>query len=568
MKIIGVQDNPTVGDIDGNLKMILDYREKYNHVDLIVFSECFLSGYPLGDLVLNPLFLERVRKALDKIIHVVSTEPGPALLVPAPLQGPGKPYNSVMLIDEDSVQVSYKHHLPNELVYDEIRTFSSGPLPKPLSFRGVKMGFPICEDIWHGDVVRHLVEEGAEIIISPNGSHFTVGKQSIREKLVIEQSLRYNVPFLYVNQIGGQDDLVFDGGSFLVSQGETLNQEAIMFKKNTITFDTDNKKKSLGIKQKSHVSHYNSDVYYSCVLGLRDFIAKNGFSKVVIGNSGGLDSAMTATIAVDALGADNVLLVSMPSAYTSEESQNDGSDLAFRLGCKEIELPIRNLMHTYNEYDNYLEELGIKKDQVASENIQARFRMQILMDISRKTKSMVLATGNRSELSVGYSTIGGDLMGGFNVLKGIFKSTIPDIAEWRNNIDINEHKDFLYGKREGYILCDNLIYKKPSAELSEGQTDESALGPYPILDATLRCLIDKKMSIKSTSNFLKTNEFYEKTKGSRKKLDTSEYREEYVEKISKLIKISQFKRRQAPPGVVIEDKDFSLDFRLPIAGFW
>ena len=568
MKIIGVQDNPTVGDIDGNLKMILDYREKYNHVDLIVFSECFLSGYPLGDLVLNPLFLERVRKALDKIIHVVSNEPGPALLVPAPLQGPGKPYNSVMLIDEDSVQVSYKHHLPNELVYDEIRTFSSGPLPKPLSFRGVKIGFPICEDIWHGDVVRHLVEEGAEIIISPNGSHFTVGKQSIREKLVIEQSLRYNVPFLYVNQIGGQDDLVFDGGSFLVSQGETLNQEAIMFKKNTIIFDTDNKKNSLGIKQKSHVSHYNSDVYYACVLGLRDFIAKNGFSKVVIGNSGGLDSAMTATIAVDALGADNVLLVSMPSAYTSEESQNDGSDLAFRLGCKEIELPIRNLMHTYNEYDNYLEELGIKKDQVASENIQARFRMQILMDISRKTKSMVLATGNRSELSVGYSTIGGDLMGGFNVLKGIFKSTIPDIAEWRNNIDINEHKDFLYGKREGYILCDNLIYKKPSAELSEGQTDESALGPYPILDATLRCLIDKKMSIKSTSNFLKTNEFYEKTKGSRKKLDTSEYREEYVEKISKLIKISQFKRRQAPPGVVIEDKDFSLDFRLPIAGFW
>lgn len=568
MKIIGIQDNPIVGDIDSNLQLILDYRKQYKDFDLIVFSECFISGYPLGDLVTNPHFLDRVRIALDKIISIVSNESGPALLVPAPLQGPGKPYNGALLIDEDSVQVTYKHHLPNELVYDEVRTFSAGGMPKPLNFRGYKIGFPICEDIWHGDVVRHLIEEGAQFIISPNGSHFTLGKQSIREKLVLEQALRYNVPFMYVNQIGGQDDLVFDGGSFVVSHEAPINKPAIQFVKNTVTIDTDNIQNKLRLIPNNHKKNYNTNVYYACVLGLRDFIKKNGFSKVVIGNSGGLDSAMTATIAVDALGADNVLLISMPSGFTSDESKSDGSDLANRLFCKEIEVPIGKLMQTYDEYDNFLESVGIQKDKTASENIQARFRSQILMDISKKTNAMVLATGNRSELSVGYSTIGGDLMGGFNVLKGILKSTIPEMAEWRNNINIQEHSDFLLGKRQGYILRSNIIYKKPSAELSEGQVDENVLGPYPILDATLRCLIDKNMSIKSTVRFLQNNIILEKTIDDTIKLSTSEYKDDYVKKIAHLIRISQFKRRQAPPGVVIEDKDFSLDFRLPIAGNW
>ena len=557
LRITAVQANPTVGAFQANLDIVRAKRAEYTgKTDLLVFSESFVAGYPLGDLVLRPGFMRDVRRAVDGFAAEIEGDGGPAVLLGAPREGGGRPFNAAYLIETDgTMQVALKHRLPNEEVYDELRTFAEGPVPRPMRFRGFSLGVLICEDFWHGDVVRGIVEEGAEILVVINGSHFKVGKQETRTALAHEAVRRTGIPVVYVNQVCGQDELVFDGGTFAMTRHGGLLAE-VAFEATSFTVLAEPGEHGLEMKlahDDRHVAfghRYPGDrvsMYLAMVLGLRDYVNKNGFPGVVIGMSGGIDSALSAAVAVDALGPERVLLVRLPSTLTSKASMDDAEEASAMLGTRMETIPINAAVDGMRGMVSPLFEAeGRTAEDTTEENIQARVRGMTLMALSNKLGQMVLTTGNKSEMAVGYATLYGDMCGGFSVLKDCYKTDVFALCRWRNE---NFPKGVL--GPAGPVMPMRIIDKPPSAELKEGQTDEASLGSYDHLDAVLKHMVEGLNGAARAAALASA--------------DTGEtVTVTYAERIARLVWKAQYKREQSPPGVVLTARNFGKGWRLPI----
>ena len=538
------QMNQRVGDLQGNAEAILAVREQAAGADLLMVPELQLTGYPPEDLVLKPEFVRRTMEAAERLIDATSS-PGPALLFGSIHNEGGLNYN-VMILAEGGRMLArtLKRELPNYGTFDEKRVFASGPLPEPIDFRGVKIGVPICEDIWQEIVCSHLADAGAEFLLVPNGSPYELDKDDKRAVLVRSRVMMTGLPMAYLNRVGGQDELVFDGSSFIMHpDGERVVQFPDWDEKLLLT---EWKREPDGWRCSTRESHaldpFPEDVYRAMMVGLRDYVMRNGFPGVILGLSGGIDSALTAAIAVDALGPDKVWGVMLPSKYTSDESLEDARECARLLGCRH---DVISIAPGVAAFDGALAEaFEGTKPGLAEENIQARLRMVALMALSNKFGPMLLTTGNKSEMSVGYATLYGDMSGGYNVLKDAYKTTVFALSRWRNH---NKPEGAL--GPGGPVMPANVITKPPTAELRPGQKDEDSLPPYSDLDRILEALIDKEMSVREIAN------------------STGEP-EELVAKMEQLVLRAEYKRRQAPPGVKIGVRNFGRDRRYPISNFF
>ncbi|WP_455478433.1 NAD+ synthase [Bartonella sp. B10] len=541
LRVAVAQLNPIVGDIEGNFSLaVMAYQKaKEEGADLVLFSELFISAYPPEDLVLKPAFTrscENVAKKLAKI-----TENGPGIIIGIPLRHNDNIYNGAMLLGEGRIIAeSLKFDLPNYAEFDEKRVFSPGSYPVPIIYRGVRIGIAICEDIWNNSFIcADLSNKGAEIILILNGSPYYRNKTLKRIEIVRKHALQSGVPIIYANQIGGQDELVFDGGSFALNGQGRIVCQMKHFESHISVIHW--QRRSTGWQCISGPNENLLDGlaadYQACVLGLRDYVNKNCFKDVVLGLSGGIDSALCAAIAVDALGSERVRSVMMPYHYTSQDSLNDAKDCANLLGCCYEVIPI---VQPVEVFLNTMEPifLGLPSD-VTEENLQSRIRGIILMAISNKFGSMVVTTGNKSEMAVGYATLYGDMNGGFNPIKDIYKMQVYELAKWRNK---NYLQNFLGPK--GVVIPPNIIVKSPSAELRENQKDQDSLPPYPILDDILQSLVENDMSI---SDIVKRGHL-----------------QETVEKIEHLLYLAEYKRQQSAPGVKISCKNFGRGRRYPI----
>jgi NAD+ synthase len=533
------QMNQRVGDLDGNAAGILAMREKAAGADLLMVPELQLTGYPPEDLVLKPEFVRRTMEAAERLVDATAT-PGPALMFGSIHHEGGLNYN-VMILAEGGRMIArtLKRELPNYGTFDEKRVFASGPLPEPILFKGVKIGVPICEDIWQEVVCAHLADAGAGFLLVPNGSPYELDKDDNRAKLVRSRVTSTGVPLVYLNRVGGQDELVFDGSSFVMHpDGERVVQFPDWDEKLIMT---EWKREADGWRCATRESHqldpFPEDVYRAMMVGLSDYVTRNGFPGVILGLSGGIDSALSAAIAVDALGPDKVWGVMLPSKYTSEESLEDARECARLLGCRHDVISIKPGVEAIDEMLPQLTGL-------AAENAQARLRMVTLMALSNAGGQMLLTTGNKSEMSVGYATLYGDMSGGYNVLKDAYKTTVFALSRWRNH---NKPEGAL--GPDGPVMPANVITKPPTAELRPGQKDEDSLPPYSDLDRILEALIDKEMSVRETASA------------------TGEP-EELVAKMERLVLKAEYKRRQAPPGVKIGVRNFGRDRRYPISNFF
>jgi NAD+ synthase len=544
LSIAVAQRNTTVGDIAGNLEKAreawAEARDK--GADLLVLTELFLCGYPPEDLVLRPAVQIACREAAETL--AAATADGPGIIIGCPwvddVPEYGGLHNSVLLIDGGRiVAVRHKVELPNYGVFDEQRVFKPGPLPGPVGFRGVRIGLPVCEDLWISDVTETLEETGAELLIVINGSPYWQNKAEERVQVALNRVVETGLPLIYANQLSGQDELVFDGGSFGLNGDRTLGFQMPQFEESLALTRwergdggwrcTDGPSASLPALEESN--------WRACVLGLRDYIDKNGFKGVVLGLSGGIDSAVTAAMAVDALGPERVHTIMMPYRYTAEASLDDAADCAKRLSVPYDVLPIAPAVEGFGEI---LEPLfaNLKAD-ITEENIQSRSRGVILMAVSNKLGLMLLTTGNKSEVSVGYATLYGDMNGGFNPIKDLYKTEVYRLARYRNR----ERPAGCLGP-EGEVVPVSIIDKAPSAELREDQTDQDSLPPYEDLDAILECLVEREMLVKD--------------------IVALGYDRDVVKKVEGLLYIAEYKRRQAAPGVKITMKHFGRDRRYPI----
>ena len=535
------QLNPVVGDIAGNSDLIRQVRAEaaQNSAHLVLCPELVVAGYPPEDLVLKPAFVERCMEAVEALAKETA-DGGPGMIVGAPWLFDGKLYNAAILIDGGKIQaVRYKTDLPNYGVFDEKRVFAAGPLPGPVDFRGVRIGVPICEDIWNDEVCECLAETGAEILLVPNGSPYWENKAEERLQVAVARVVESCLPLVFCNQFGGQDELVFDGGSFGLQADRTLAFQMPQFE--------------TGLTYTDWVLHDDTWVceggpvtvlpdvdeanWNACVVGLRDYVLKNGFPGVTLGLSGGIDSAVVAAMAVDALGADKVHAIMMPYRYTSEESIKDAADCAEALGIRFDTIPIAEPVEAFTKV--LAPVFSGRSPDTTEENLQARSRGVILMAISNKFGFMVVTTGNKSEMSVGYATLYGDMNGGYNPIKDLYKTQVYDLAEWRNN----NRSDCLMGP-EGEVVPNNIITKVPSAELRENQTDQDSLPPYDQLDDILSCLVEREMAVRD--------------------IEKRGHDPELIHRIEHLLYIAEYKRRQAPPGVKITARNFGRDRRYPI----
>jgi NAD+ synthase len=541
LKIAIAQLNPTVGNVKKNFDLIIEARveAKKNNADLIVFTELFLSGYPPEDLVLRDAFLEEINDYLEKLLQIAD-DGGPAILVGLPTKKNGNIYNSVALIDNGKIiSVQNKVHLPNYDVFDEERIFCQGDMPGPMNFRDIKIGVAICEDVWFEDVVECLTETGAELLIVLNGSPFTRNKHDLRINIAMQRVVESKLPLIYVNQVGGQDELVFDGGSFVINSDFSVPLKLQNFTSSVVNTIWKKESNNWICSTKGEVENNQDliDIYSACVLGLRDYVKKNKFKEVIIGLSGGIDSALVACIAVDALGSGNIQCVMLPSKYTSKESLHDAKLCAKYLNIIADEISIENIVQiTEKELQPFF--LGLDKD-VTEENIQSRIRALLLMSLSNKFNRLLLTTGNKSEMAVGYATLYGDMSGAYNPIKDIYKTEVYKIAKLRN-----QNKPKIALGPSGLIIPENIINKPPTAELRENQTDQDSLPDYDILDDILYKLIEEEMSVLD--------------------IIKSGHDKDWVSKIQNLLFISEYKRRQAPPGVKISHKNFGKDRRYPI----
>jgi len=534
------QRNPTVGDIEGNIALIRDSATACKHVDLVVFSELVVSGYPPEDLVLKPFFQDKVEAA----VHALAAETangGPALLVPTPWREDGKLYNAVVLLEDGKITATrYKYDLPNYGVFDEKRVFAPGPMPGPISFRGVRIGVPICEDIWTPDVVECLEESGAEILVVPNGSPYESDKHEDRQMHAVARVTETGLPLVYVNQVGGQDELVFDGGSFVLNADHSLAVQAPSWCEATVVTEWTRNEAGTWHCATAEIKKPSEGldaIYNAMMLGLRDYVRKNGFPGIVLGMSGGIDSGLSAAVAIDALGPENVHAVMMPSPYTSRESLEDAEEAASLMGIRYDTIGIEPAMKAFETMLKPIFE-GRAAD-ITEENIQARSRGLLLMSISNKFGSMLLTTGNKSEMAVGYATLYGDMSGGYSVLKDVYKTDVFKLSSWRNQ---NRPEGAL--GPEGRVIPERIITKPPSAELKPDQTDQDTLPPYDELDDILRCLIEHEMSIAEITD-----------RG---------HEAETVQRVWRMLDLAEYKRRQAPPGVKVTARAFGKDRRYPI----
>lgn len=542
LRIAVAQLNPTVGDIAGNLALARDaYADAKRHgADLVLYSELFISGYPPEDLVLKPAFLEACETAVQEFAKDTANE-GPGVIMGLPLARDGKRHNSVMVIDNGEIIAErHKVDLPNYGEFDEKRVFQPGEMPGPVNFRGIRIGIPICEDIW-GDfgVCETLAESGAEILLVPNGSPYYRGKVDIRHQVVIRQVIESELPLIFCAQLGGQDELVFDGASFGFNSDRSIAFQMSQFEEQTVvtTWKRNADVWVCSDGPMSVIPEAEEADYRACMFGLRDYVNKNGFKNVVLGMSGGIDSAICAALAVDALGEERVRCVMMPYTYTAKDSLVDAEAGAKALGCRYDVVPIYEPVEGFSAALSDMFE-GTKEG-VTEENLQSRTRGTILMAISNKFGSMVVTTGNKSEMSVGYATLYGDMNGGYNPIKDLYKMQVYDLARWRN---LSVPPTGL--GPSGEVIPQNVIDKAPSAELRPDQTDQDSLPPYPVLDDILHSLVEGELGVDEI-------------------VDRGHDRE-LVHRIEHLLYIAEYKRRQSAPGVKITRKNFGRDRRYPI----
>jgi NAD+ synthase len=544
MKILVAQLNNIVGDIQGNIdkaiKVLSD--EKTTQSDLVVFSELFISGYPPEDLILKNSFIDACKTGLNSLVDY-SKNTNAGIIIGVPLIENDKVYNCSVLIDDGNILgFSQKRNLPNYGVFDEKRVFYPGEASKAFNFRNVRIGMPICEDIWSKEVCEDLKKDGSEIIITPNGSPFDRYKSNLRLETAIARVKENKIPLIYVNQVGGQDELVFDGSSFAINSDQSILAQAPAWEESLleINYEKDEGLKS-NIALKAGDNNELSDIYSAMVLGLKDYVNKNNFPGIILGLSGGIDSALCAAIAVDALGSDRVSCFMLPFRYTSEQSFVDAKECAKYLN---ISLGSLNIEESFNSLEDVLNPFfkGLPKD-VTEENLQSRIRGVLLMALSNKGGSMVVTTGNKSEVSVGYATLYGDMNGGYNPIKDIYKTEVYELAKWRNS----NITSCSLGP-SGEVIPLSIIEKEPTAELRDNQKDQDSLPPYSELDDILESLIDYEMSV---SDIVK--------KGYEKPL---------VKKIENLLYVSEYKRRQSAPGVRVSQKNFGRDRRYPITNLF
>ncbi|MDP7101939.1 MAG: NAD+ synthase [Rhodospirillales bacterium] len=545
LSIALAQINPTVGDVDGNIVLIREARAKAaaEGADMVVAGELTISGYPPEDLVLKPAFLDRLVEKVTALAAETDDD-GPALIIGAPWRDEGKLYNAVMLLNQGEIAaIRYKHLLPTYGVFDEDRVFDRGPVPGPISFKGVRLGVMICEDMWEPDVTECLDESGAEILVVINGSPFEVDKPDQRLNLAVARITESGLPMAYVNLVGGQDELVFDGGSFVLSADRELKIQMPTFRAdqlNTVWSKSDQGWVCAPGEiepARDKTDKMLAAVYQAMVLGLRDYVTKNRFPGVILGLSGGIDSGLSAAVAVDAIGADKVHCVMMPSPYTSQESLNDAAEQAGILDIAYDTVPILEAMKAFEGMLTPV--FGETEADTTEENIQARARGLIVMAISNKLGYMPLTTGNKSEMSVGYATLYGDMCGGYSVLKDLYKTTVFNVSRWRN-------KNFITGflGPDGRVIPERVITKKPSAELKPDQFDEDSLPPYDVLDDILMSLIEGERAVVDIV-----------AKG---------HDPAVVRRVWHMLDRAEYKRRQAPPGVKISSRAFGRDRRYPI----
>lgn len=540
------QLNAVVGDIAGNAAKVRAARRQAaaDGADVVVFSELFLSGYPPEDLVLKPAFQAACRAEIEALARETA-DGGPAMLVGTPWVEDGKLYNAVALLDGGRIaSLRFKVNLPNYGVFDEKRVFAVGPVPGPMNLRGVRVGVPICEDIWleesqaYENVVECLAETGAEILIVPNGSPYFRDKDDVRLNIAVARVTESGLPLVYLNQIGGQDELVFDGGSFVLHADNSLAAQLPSFVENitTVTWTRGENGWRCEGPTTPLVEGDEGD-YAACVLGLRDYVNKNGFPGVVLGISGGVDSALCAAMAVDALGTDRVRGVMLPYRFTAQISQDDAGAVAKALGIRYDTLPIASAVEGI---EGTLQPLfkDLKRD-VTEENIQARARGIILMALSNKFGAMVVTTGNKSEMSVGYATLYGDMNGGFNPVKDLYKTQVFRLSRLRNRWK----PEGAMGP-SGIVIPERIIVRPPTAELRENQTDQDSLPPYELLDAVLERLVEREEPLAD--------------------IVAAGFDRDMVVRIERMVNLAEYKRRQAAPGVKVTRKNFGRDRRYPI----
>ncbi len=523
------QLNPTLGAVQANMAKARSARLDAAGADLILFPELFICGYPPEDLVLRPSFVAQCRAAVEELAG--DTKSGPAILMGTPWAEGGKLYNAVALLKDGKVEtLRFKHDLPNYGVFDEKRVFQAGPAPGPISFKGVRIGVPICEDIWTEETCETLAETGAEILLVPNGSPFERNKDDVRMNLAVARVTETGLPMAYLNQVCGQDELVFDGASFVLNADRSLALQMPMFVEEVAL--TEWLREPTGWRVEpggiARLPEAEEETWKACVLGLKDYVEKNRFPGVVLGLSGGIDSAVVAAMAVDALGKERVHCVMLPYAYTSKDSLVDAEACAKLLGVRYDIVPIKEPV------EGFLSALKPMFDgrniDVTEENIQSRSRGVIVMAISNKFGSMVLTTGNKSEMSVGYATLYGDMNGGFNPIKDVYKTQVFQLAKWRNT--------------QGFVIPERIITKPPTAELRENQKDQDTLPPYDALDDILNGLVEEEQSIAT--------------------IVARGHDEALVKRVQHMLYIAEYKRRQAAPGVKITRRNFGRDRRYPI----
>ncbi|MBL0002289.1 MAG: NAD+ synthase [Sphingomonadales bacterium] len=529
-----------MGDLAANADAMLNVRKQATGADLILFPELQLIGYPPEDLVLKPALAERAEAELARLA-AATADGGPAMLVGTIRRSEGKLYNAMVLLEGGTIVAErLKRELPNYGTFDEKRLFASGPLPDPIAFRGVRIGVPICEDVWWPDVCAHLKGQGAEFLLTPNGSPYEINKDDLRSTIVAAARVRETgLPMAYLNRVGGQDELVFDGASFVLNADGSIAHQMADWQEE-VRLTRWNRAPSGWVCQAGVIAPlepFPSDAYHAMMVGLRDYVNTNRFPGVVLGLSGGIDSALCAAIAADALGPERVWSVMLPSRFTGQESLSDAAECAAMIGCRLDTIPIAPAVSAFDAMlsDSFAD----AQVDITEENIQSRIRGVTLMALSNKFGPMLMTTGNKSEMSVGYATIYGDMAGGYNPIKDAYKMTVFALSRWRN-----AHKPRLGLGPDGPVMPENIITKPPSAELRPDQKDSDSLPDYPELDPILLGLVEEELSVDEVA-----------ARGSDR--DT-------VARIERLLCLAEYKRRQAPPGVKLGKRNFGRDRRYPI----